>query len=290
MVTTSAASRRAPRLFGISDLHIAYAENRKFVDELWPEHEGDWLIVAGDIGEMMSDIEWALRTLTERFDTVIWSPGNHELWTPRDDPNQLRGEARYRHLVELCRSLGVHTPEDPFPVWRGEGGPAVVAPLFLLYDYTFRPAGKHTKKDALAYAYETGVVCTDEVLLHPDPYATREDWCRARVAFTKDRLDALDPELPTVLINHWPVVREPTRILHYPEFALWCGTEATADWPVRYRAAAVVYGHLHIPRTIWHEGVPHVEVSVGYPREWQRDRHPSPRLRQILPAPRPTGT
>ncbi|GGR99732.1 metallophosphoesterase [Streptomyces aureoverticillatus] len=257
------------------------------MDGLWPEHEGDWLIVAGDIGEVMSDIEWALRLLTERFDTVIWSPGNHELWTPRDDPNQLRGEARYRHLVELCRGLGVHTPEDPFPVWHGEGGPAVVAPLFLLYDYTFRPAGKHSKQAALDYAYETGVVCTDEMLLHPDPYATREDWCRARVALTKERLDALDPELPTVLINHWPVVREPTRILTYPEFALWCGTEATADWPVRYRAAAVVYGHLHIPRTIWHEGVPHVEVSVGYPREWRRERHPSPRLRQILPAPQP---
>ncbi len=264
---------------------MAYSENRKFVDELWPEHEGDWLIVAGDTAEMAADIEWSLRTLAERFDTVIWSPGNHELWTPGDDPNQLRGDARYRHLVEMCRELGVLTPEDPFPVWRGEGGPAVVAPLFLLYDYTFRPTGTYAKSDALEYAYETGIVCTDEVLLHPDPYPTREDWCRARVELTRERLDALDPALPTILINHWPVVREPTRILRYPEFALWCGTEATADWPVRYRAAAVVYGHLHIPRTTWHDGIRHEEVSVGYPREWKREWHPSPKLRQILPAP-----
>ncbi|MGA4838617.1 metallophosphoesterase family protein [Streptomyces sp. G45] len=284
-MTTSAAQRRAPRLYAISDLHVAYAENRKFVDELWPEHEGDWLIVAGDAAEMMADIEWSLRTLAERFHTVVWVPGNHELWTPRDDPNQSRGEARYRQLVDLCRELGVHTPEDPFPVWRGEGGPVTLAPLFLLYDYTFRPPGTHGKRDALEVAYETGVVCTDEVLLHPDPYTTRDDWCRARVALTKERLDALDPDTRTVLINHWPIVREPTRILRYPEFALWCGTEATADWPVRYRAEAVVYGHLHIPRTTWHDGVRHEEVSVGYPREWKRERHPNPRLRQILPAP-----
>ncbi|MEI5097528.1 metallophosphoesterase [Streptomyces sp. PmtG] len=284
-MTTSAASGRPPRLFAISDLHVAYPENRKFLDELWPEHEGDWLIVAGDNAETMADIEWSLRTLAERFHTVIWSPGNHELWTPRDDPNQLRGEARYQHLVELCRELGVHTPEDPFPVWHGEGGPVVLAPLFLLYDYTFRPAGTYGKRDALEVAYETGVVCTDEVLLHPDPYESRDAWCRARVALTAKRLDAVDPALPTVLINHWPIVREPTRVLRYPEFALWCGTELTADWPVRYRAAAVVYGHLHIPRTTWHDGIRHEEVSVGYPREWKRDRHPSPKLRQILPAP-----
>jgi hypothetical protein len=46
----------------------------------------------------------------------------------------------------------------------------------------------------------------------------------------------------------------------------------------------VVYGHLHIPRTIWRDGVPFVEVSLGYPREWERRAAP-PRLpRQVLPA------
>ena len=31
---------------------------------------------------------------------------------------------------------------------------------------------------------------------------------------------------PTVLVNHWPLTRLPTRVLRYPEFALWCGTTA----------------------------------------------------------------
>ena len=59
-------------------------------------------------------------------------------------------------------------------------------------------------------------------------------------------------------------------MLRYPEFAQWCGTERTADWHLRFRAAAVVYGHLHIPRTTWHDGVRFEEVSLGYPREWER--------------------
>ena len=102
----------------------------------------------------------------------------------------MRGEERYQHLVEICRGLGVRTPEDPYPIWPGPDGPVTIAPLFVLYDYTFLPAGRATKEEALAARYETGVVCSDEQLLHPDPYPSREAWCRARVAYTGQRLDA----------------------------------------------------------------------------------------------------
>ncbi len=271
-----------PTLYAISDLHIAYQENRVIVEELRPRNDGDWLIVAGDVGEIFADVVWALRLLAGRFAKVIWSPGNHELWTPREDPVQSRGEARYEQLVEAVRELGVVTPEDEYPVWHGVDGPAVVAPLFLLYDYSFRVPGKNSKAESLAYAYETGVVCTDEILLHPDPYPAREDWCWARVASTEKRLEAIDPALPTVLINHWPMVRQPTDILRYPEFAQWCGTDRTADWHVRFRAAVSVYGHLHIPRTTRYDGVRFEEVSVGYPREWKRRGTPPGKPRHIL--------
>jgi hypothetical protein len=85
------------RLWAISDLHTAYPENREIVKDIYPESDGDWLLVAGDTGELTPDIEWALALLSERFATVVWTPGNHELWTHRDDPVQLRGEERYRH-------------------------------------------------------------------------------------------------------------------------------------------------------------------------------------------------
>jgi 3',5'-cyclic AMP phosphodiesterase CpdA len=275
----------APRLLAVSDLHIGMADNRPITESLRPAHEDDWLIVAGDVGELTDDITWALRLLAGRFAKVIWTPGNHELWTPREDPVQLRGEARYRYLVRLCRDLGVSTPEDPWPVWRGPGGPVAVAPLFLLYDYTFRVPGTTTKEESLARAHEAGVVCTDEYLLHPDPHPTRDAWCRARVAATRKRLLAHDPAVPLVLVNHFPLVREPTDVLWHPEFAQWCGTVLTADWHRRFTTAAVVYGHLHIPRTTWYDGVRFEEVSIGYPREWRRRGHPRGLLRQILPEP-----
>lgn len=286
----TAPARGPGTLVAVSDLHVRYAENREIVEQLRPESADDWLLVAGDVGEYVADIRWALGLLSERFAKVVWVPGNHELWTPADDPVQLRGVARYEHLVEICRELGVLTPEDPYPVWEGAGGPVVLAPLFLLYDYTFRRPGVTSKKEALAQAEQAGVVCTDEFHLHPDPYPTREDWCRARVTATEARLAALPEDVPTILINHWPIVREPTNPLWYPDFALWCGTEATADWPRRFRAATVVYGHLHIPRLLICDGVPHQEVSLGYPREWRRRSGAPGRPVQILPAPATVGS
>jgi 3',5'-cyclic AMP phosphodiesterase CpdA len=240
--------------------------------------------VAGDVAEKAADIEWALATLRRRFATVIWVPGNHELWALRTDPVQLRGEARYWYLVGMCRRLGVLTPEDPFPVWRGVGGPVVVVPLFVLYDYSFRPDGTATKEEALALAYETGVVCSDEAVLYPDPYPGRDAWCHARVESTERRLARLGPDTRTVLVSHFPLTREPTRVLKYPEFAQWCGTDRTADWHLRYRAQAVVYGHLHIPGTTWQDGVRFEEVSLGYPTELDLNPERPRALRQILPA------
>jgi UDP-2,3-diacylglucosamine pyrophosphatase LpxH len=67
-----------------------------------------------------------------------------------------------------------------------------------------------------------------------------------------------------------------------PRFCIWCGTTRTRDWHRRFRAAAVVFGHLHIPQQRMIDEVRFSEVSLGYPRQWSR----SPariRPRQILP-------
>ncbi len=270
------------KLLALSDQHIAHAENRRITESLRPESDDDWLLVAGDVGEKFEDIAWALELLAKRFSKVIWTPGNHELWTHPSDPVTLRGVARYQALVDVCRSIGVLTPEDPYPVWHGGEEPVTVAPLFVLYDYSFFAPGTSTKDESLRVAHESGVVCTDEFLLHPDPYPSRDAWCRARVALTEERLAAVDPRYGTVLVNHYPLVRDPTRVLRHPEFAQWCGTTLTADWHLRFRAVAAVYGHLHIPRVTWHDGVRFEEVSIGYPREW-RPRPARTPLRQILP-------
>jgi hypothetical protein len=114
----------------------------------------------------------------------------------------------------------------------GAGGPVTVAPL-PAYDYVPQPG--QAADEALEAAYGRG---RRRFLLHPDLYPDRAAWCHARVRATA-RLAALPAGTRTVLVNHWPLTRLPTRSAA-PQFAIWC-TELTADWhPVA--ASAVVYG------------------------------------------------
>jgi 3',5'-cyclic AMP phosphodiesterase CpdA len=284
------------RLLATADLHLRYPANRRALAEIAP-HPEDWLIVAGDIGEDEALFHFGLGLLAERFQRVLWVPGNHDLWTPASPgaapgssrPDALRGEAprgesKYRRLVSVCRQYGVLTPEDPFIRWPGAGAPCLLAPLFLLYDYSFRPDDVPAE-EVLAWAAEEDIVCADEVLLHPDPYPSRAAWCAARCRAAEERLAEAARAAPLVLINHFPLRRDLVRLRRIPRFSPWCGTRRTEDWHLRFGALAVVYGHLHVRGTHFRDGVRFEEVSLGYPRDWDPRFGVESYLRQILPAP-----
>ncbi len=271
------------RLLAISDLHLASAVNRDALDSL-PDHSDDWLILAGDVAERFDHVRLAFTECRRRFARVLWLPGNHELWcVPEEDGTPpRRGVARYDALVEMARSLDVLTPQDPFPLWDGPGGPCVIAPLFVLYDYSFRPP-QVTRDQVVPWAAEMRNVCADEMLLDPVPYPSRDAWCAERLHYSEARLAALDPALPTVLANHFPLRADLIHIPRAPRFTPWCGTTATENWHRRFRAKAVVSGHLHVRRTDWRDGTRFEEVSLGHPRQWDESRGLEHYLRDILP-------
>ncbi|KAA5605136.1 metallophosphoesterase [Roseospira marina] len=290
-------------LFAVSDLHLGHAENRPVL-EFETDHRDDWLILAGDVGESLTHLAQALDALVPRFAQVLWVPGNHELWTTDEAGGPLGGVAKYEALVALARGYGVLTPEDPYPVWppdaaeegvvpsSAEGsaigkGPRILCPLFLLYDYSFRPPGV-ALGDVRAWAAAEHALCADEQHLSPAPFRDRVAWCQDRVAQTEARLSALPTGSRPVLINHFPMRKDLLFIHRVPRLAPWCGTVATHDWHLRFNAPVVVTGHQHVPRTDWRDGTRFEEVSLGYPREWRR-RHAPPDLddvlREILPGP-----
>jgi hypothetical protein len=136
---------------------------------------------------------------------------------------------------------------------------------------------------AVEWASETGVVCSDEVLLHPDPYGGIADWCRARCESTELRLKTRRNDLPTVLINHFPLREDLAKLPRIPRFSLWCGTRRTEDWHLRFNATVVVSGHLHIRSTSYRDGVRFEEVSLGYPQQWTGSTTLDRCIREILP-------
>jgi predicted phosphodiesterase len=267
------------RLLAVSDLHVGHRLNREALTAL-PDHGDDWLIVAGDIAERVEHTDFALEVLTRRFQRVIWTPGNHDLWCPPDAPDRTRGQARYDELVAICRARGVFTPEDPYPRWPANPSIAIV-PMFLLFDYSFRPA-EIPMADAVRWARESGVVSGDEQMLDCSPWPSRQAWCRARCDVTETRLAALPDDVTTVLINHWPLRYDVARTPRVPRFSLWSGTTRTESWGQRFRARVVVSGHLHLRTTLWRDGVRYEEVSLGYPRDWRHERGIDWYLRRIL--------
>jgi len=271
------------KLYAIADLHLRYEVTRHALETLRP-HPYDWLILAGDVGETEEHLRFALGLLARRFGRVFWVPGNHDLWTIPTRTDDFRGEQKYLRQVAICREYGVLTPEDPYVMWPGEGPRCLLAPLFLLYDYSFRPDDIPPER-AIEWAAEDNLLCSDEVLLHSDPYPTKPEWCAALCAAAEPRLVEAAARAPLILINHFPLRYDLAVLPRIPRFSIWCGTRLTEDWHIRFRAEAVIYGHLHIRATHYRDGVRFEEVSLGYPQNYDPNRGIEPYLRQILPHP-----
>ncbi|WP_330961199.1 metallophosphoesterase family protein [Photobacterium sp. 53610] len=257
-------------LMAASDLHVSHPENKRIIESVRADNTSDWLILAGDVADDLSEFEWAIRMLAAQFYRVVWVPGNHELWCTAREPMALPGELRYRQLVEICHRYGVLTPEDEYPVYTTAGGQSfLIAPLFVLYDYSFRHPADFTPQQSLERARRAGVVCADEYFLKSYPFPDISGWCDARVQFTEARLSALSRDYPLILVNHFPMVQRLTQALQPQEFAIWCGTRRVEHWLTRFPVCLVVYGHLHLQGSTLIDGIPHVEVSLGYPRDRQ---------------------
>lgn len=281
------ARGRSPRLFAISDLHVDHPGNWRALVEM-PPHPEDGLIIVGDVGDSVAALDRTLAHLAPRWGRLFWAPGNHELWTVRRSRETDRGVRRYERLVETCRRHGVLTPEDPVYEWpgidtRADDGrrPIAVAPVFVLYDYGFAPAGL-SPEQARRWAMEGGIFAADEALLHPEPYESREAWCGARVALTEAKLEAAAQRYDLVIAGHWPFRRDLVKLGPVERYAPWCGTPRTEDWHRRFRAVAMVSGHLHVRGTDERDGVRFEEVSLGYPRDWDASRGIEAYLRRIL--------
>ncbi|KAH0533448.1 hypothetical protein TsFJ059_002016 [Trichoderma semiorbis] len=290
------------KLYAISDLHLSYPLNASTWNLLQPKPPGSGLILAGDIGESATHLKAAFERAKACFTHVFWVPGNHELYSisshmAKHPADQLKGEAKYNALVELAREHGVLTPEDDWMLWPGpDGVDVVIALVFTLYDYSFRPA-EISREKALEWAMEENIYATDEAVLHPDPYSSRDEWCTKLCERWELKFSDYASRYPNskfVIVNHWPLREDLVFIPKVPRFSLWCGTKRTQDWTEAGRfgadyggALVVVSGHLHVRRTDVKEGVRYEEVSLGYPRHWEKARDASKganeMLRQILP-------
>jgi UDP-2,3-diacylglucosamine pyrophosphatase LpxH len=284
------------KIIASSDLHLDQHENlaslKSSLKENAPNGE-DCLILAGDICETENQLKEILSLLRPHFKEIVWLPGNHELWIrPSLKESYLQqgkgSEQRYLSLVTICHEFSVHTPEDPYiELSNTINETLVLVPMFLLYDYSFRPT--HVpESEALNWAMESNVMCSDEVLIVPEPYKSIIDWCHQRVEYTLQRLNAYrereNDNFKFLFINHFPLREDCFHLQHIPRFSIWCGTKRTEQWHVDYPVKGVVSGHLHLPSHQIIDDVEFFEVSLGYPGQWDSSQNMFNAFIDLFPA------
>lgn len=267
-------------IYAISDLHLANNVNKEALINL-PEYKYDWIVLAGDIGETLEQLEFTLITLKSKFSKIIWVPGNHDLWTFPLNSYSLKGEEKYKKMVSICHEYGVLTPEDEYPIYRNDGKEYCVVPIMTLYDYSFKPSDIERGKE-IDWAVESGVICADEDLLFSYPYKSISEWCNIRCQYTEKRLNEIQKDVPIIVINHYPLLKELGKIYTFPRFSIWCGTTQTEKWLDQFNIEVAIYGHLHIRSSKIINGVRHEEVSFGYPQDWAKSKGMNHYLRKII--------
>lgn len=95
ILTSSAAasstSASGLRVFMLSDLHTDYSENMTWVKCLsTTRHKKDVLLVAGDVAEKYDDFVLTMSLLKDRFQRVLFVPGNHDLWCRGEENDFVR--------------------------------------------------------------------------------------------------------------------------------------------------------------------------------------------------------
>lgn len=242
----SGRGKAAMRLFAISDLHVDFAANARWVESLSKEEfSGDALLVAGDVAHQVEGIRSALSALRARFARVFYVPGNHDLW--------VRGAGtsldKWMLLQAMCREIGIDTGPD----WAGG---AWVVPLFSWYDDSL---DGRTSSAALAnwadFRHCRWPFPLDSVATH-------------FAAANRDRL--APPRALVVSFSHFlprADLLPPASLLRFRGLPAVAGSRQL-EVQIRALGASIhVFGHSHINRDLVLQGVRYVQQSLGYPRE-----------------------
>lgn len=117
-------------IYAWSDIHVDFPQNLEIIQSVSSTNfRKDTLIVAGDVSDRLDRLKAALSSLRSSFEQVFFVPGNHDLWTRKDD--FACSIEKHLHIQEMCAALGVMTEPAKIPL---ENNTAVwIVPLLSWY-------------------------------------------------------------------------------------------------------------------------------------------------------------
>ena len=238
------------RVFALSDVHVDYDANAKWVAGLSrADYRNDVLILAGDVTDRLPLLDWCLRTLAERFRTVLFVPGNHDLWVIRDSIN---GDSLQK--LGAVRAVVASSGASMAP-FRVPG--LSIVPLLGWYDGSFGEPSEQLRSMWMDYRACRWPRSMDEKQVS-SLFAAENDTAAGGHAGTvityshfAPRIDVLPAAIPVAYRFLNPIL----------------GT-SRLEHQLRALAPTVhVYGHSHVNRRVEIDGVTYVNNALGYPSE-----------------------
>jgi len=238
------------RVFALSDIHIDYDANAKWIANLSnAEYLDDALILAGDVTDSRRLLDWCLGALAKRFKKVLFTPGNHDLWVIREDRemNSLQKFDDVRAVVELSGAS--------MQAFRERG--VSIIPLLGWYDYSFGEPSEELRSmwmDYRACRWPSGYT-EEDVAAH---FAAFND---KQVSMASDTIITYSHFLPR--IDLMPEFIPCAHKLLYPVL----GSTRLERQLRRLNSSIHVYGHSHVNRQVKIDGVSYINNAFGYPNE-----------------------
>ena len=238
------------RIFALSDIHVDYDANKKWVSALSAaDYRNDVLILAGDVTDQLPLLDWTLGTLTKRFRNVLFVPGNHDLWVIREDRRK-NSMQKFDEVCQVVESSGASM--QPF---RENG--VSIHPLLTWYDYSF---GQPT--DELRAMWMDYRACRwPEGYTDPKITAHFSALNENQTPAPGDKIITYSHFLPR--IDLMPRFIPCSAQVLYPILG-----STQLDRQLRsLRSTLHVYGHSHVNRQVTIDGVWYINNAFGYPHE-----------------------
>jgi len=121
--------------FVISDLHVDSSSNMAWVKSKCghrPINDDTFsiLIVPGDVGSEIENIDQVFGHLTKQYDAVCFTPGNHELWNRGSKSLSTNSFQKFSEVISCALKHGVYT--SPLKV-KSPTKTVLVVPMFSWY-------------------------------------------------------------------------------------------------------------------------------------------------------------
>jgi len=243
------------RVLAVSDIHIDYEVNARWVANLSrADYSDDVLILAGDVTDNLSLLEWCLSSFAARFKAVLFVPGNHDLWVLR--------EARDKTSLEKFQQVTAVVAASGASMRPYHAGDVSIVPLLGWYDYSFGEPGEELRCTWMDYRACRWPGGFDERAITEHFLALNEATLDATVAAgRREALITFSHFLPR--IDLMPSVIPPQQRLLYPVL----GSARLEQQLRRLDPSIHVYGHSHVNRQVTIDGLSYINNAFGYPSE-----------------------